>query len=267
MQLLKEPKSYLIIIIMLGVVPAIYFKNVLFLTVMAVYMLLAFINWWRVKKSIYQFVLLYVLHCLLLQLLYNELFAATAGETFKFFISFIASALVLIFPFILFFRLNNLLFDIFKPKEKRYAKLICTQHLTRTQPLFQENGEIRIVCRINSECAKSKKLKYVNYLIGVIGKHVKKPKKSKDHYVSLWNHSKNEIKHGDYDFIEIYQSNTINDYNSVLSQIMAFFYNDLNGFKPMNEIVVRIFGQIDLSKNTQRLLEKNFKDVEYYKIP
>jgi hypothetical protein len=267
MEFIKENKYNILLVILLGVVPVVFFKSILFLTVLAVYLLIVYINRHRIKKSIYQLIALYVFHCLMLQLLYNKFFAATQGETFRFFISFMASSLVLIFPFILIFRLNNLFFDIFKPKEKRYAKLICTQHLTRTQPLFLEDGKIRIVCRIEGDCAKNKKLKYANNIIGVIGKNAQKPRKSKDFYVNLWNHSKKEVKHGDYDFIEIYQTNTIEDYNNVLSQMMAFFYNDLNGFKPMNEIVVEIFGNLNLTKSTQRLLEKNFKEVKYNKMP
>ncbi len=83
----------------------------------------------------------------------------------------------------------------------------------------------------------------------------------------MWDNSKKVVKHGDYDFIEIYQTNTIKDYNNVLSQMMAFFYNDLNGFKSMDEIVVKIFGELNLTKSTQRLLEKNFKEVKYNKMP
>ncbi len=132
MESFKVNKTLILIIVLLGVAPVAIFKNILFLLVLAVYLLVVYINWDRIKKTIHQPIALYIFHCLMSQLLYNKFFAATQGETFRFFISFMASALVLIFPFILVFRLNNLIFDIFKPKEKRYAKLICTQHLTRT---------------------------------------------------------------------------------------------------------------------------------------
>ncbi len=266
MQSLKEYKNYIIILIVLGLGTIFYFKNALFLTILALYTLIAYLNRRKIEKSIYLFIFLYVFHCFMLLLLYRDFFAANADGIFRFFLSFIASTLLMIIPFIMIFRMENIILDVFRPKEKVHAKLICTQHLTRTEPLFLDDGEIRIACRIDTSCSRNKKLKYADKLIGVVGKNIRKSRVGRDYYVNLLGQSRQEIRNGDYDFIEIYQSGSIKDYNSVLSQIMAFFYNDLNGYRPMNEIVVKIFGELNLSNNTQRLLEKNFKDVKYYKL-
>ncbi len=264
MQLIKENIKTILI---LGIIPVLFFKNVLFLFVLAFYMLIAYINRDSIRQIRYQIIILYILHCIMLQLAYNKFFMATENEMYRFFLSFIASTIVAIVPFIVIFGFNRLFFDIFTPKEKQYAKLNCTQHLTRTQPLFLEGGDIRIVCRVGRRCSNSRKLKYADKLVGVIGKKVAKHVWDKDYCVSLWNHTKNVVRHGDYDIIEVYPTAKIKDYNSVLTQIMGYFYNDLKGFKPMDEIVVKIYGELNLTKSTQRLLEKNFKKIEYYKMP
>lgn len=264
MQLLKENRNT---ILLLAIAPVLFFKNFLFLFVLAIYLLIAYINRERLKKIRHQIIILYILHCLMLQLADSKFFMATENETYRFFLSFIASTIVAIIPFAVIFNFSKACFEIITPKEKKYAKLICTQHLTRTRPLFFEGGEIRIVCRVNDNCSNHRKLRYADKLVGVIGKTVKKHAKNKNYYVNLWNHSKKVVKDGDYDVIEVYPTAKINDYNSVLTQIMGYFYNDLKGFKPMDEVIVHIFGELNLTQSTRRLLEKNFKDVKYYKTP
>jgi hypothetical protein len=267
MQLLKEYKNHIKITILLGAIPVLYFGNVLFLTVLTMYLLLILFTWRKIHKSLILFAVLYVIHCLLLQLSYKEFVVFVKDETVRFFLCFTITTMAMTPPVLYFFRANGIRFNIFLSKQKKYAKLICTQHLTRTQPLFLEDGGIRIVCRINDKCSNQQKLKYADKLVGVIGKTITKHIKNKNYYVNLWDHSKNVVKDGDYDVIEVYLTAEINDYNSVLTQVMGYFYNDLRGFKPMNEIVINVYGELHLTQNTMRLLEKNFKDVRYYKTP
>jgi hypothetical protein len=185
-----------------------------------------------------------------------------------FILSSIFSAIFLIFPFFLIFRYFINKVGLANPDyanyfmASKYPNLICTQHLTKIR-LIMVYGEKYISCRINEKCLTEKKIIYAKHLVGLIGKIDRDKRRKGNYYVTLWNHKTQEMRNGDYDIIEFHKNNEIEDYNSLIAKIVSYFYNELNRYKPINEVIVRIIGDIEISESTKRWLEKNFLKVEY----
>ena len=100
-------------------------------------------------------------------------------------------------------------------------------------------------------------------MIGFLGISFKKQAMNGDFYIVLWNPKSRKITNGDYDIIEIHESSKIKDYDAIISKIIDFLYNEIKRFKPINEVVVRIIGNPQISESTKRRLEEHFLKVEY----
>ncbi len=146
---------------------------------------------------------------------------------------------------------------------RKHPNLICTKHLTRTS-LHSHFIYNAAICRNNNNCS-NEDIIFAKQLTGLIGK--KRPEKqvNGDFYVELLGDDKQVVKNGDYDIIEIHKNNEIEDYDAIISKVTSFFYNELNRHKPINKILVKIFGSIPISESTKRLLERNYFTVEYLK--
>jgi len=145
---------------------------------------------------------------------------------------------------------------------KRFPYLICEKHFTKTV-LVRRLGYKEIRCRKGKLCFARKKLVYAKQIIGVIGKDEMISTQIGDYYISLWNENDQAVKDADYDAVEIIENNTIKDYNAIINKVVNFLYNEIDRYKPINEVVVRVFGNPDISESTKRLLNKRFKKVEY----
>lgn len=145
---------------------------------------------------------------------------------------------------------------------KRYPNLVCLKHNTRTtfHRHFLYNS---IACRVNKKCFAERKLIYATHIIGVIGRSKTIKSTQGKYYVPLWNEKEHKINNADYDLIEIYENDEIADYNALINRVVDFFYNEIDRYKPINKVVVRIFGTPNISENTKRLLNERFLKIEY----
>lgn len=183
-------------------------------------------------------------------------------------LSFAFSMLLLMIPYyFIFIYFNQALsmaeiekenYDIFS----KYPLLVCKEHLTKTTQTSRL-GYKKVDCRIDGKCYKKNNLVNARLLIGLIGKLNNGRVSKNDYYVTLWDHKEEIIKDGDFDIIEIHENKKIEDYNFVIAKLIDFFYNDLDRYKPINEIHVRIFGNPSISESTKRLMEKRFSNIEF----
>jgi hypothetical protein len=146
---------------------------------------------------------------------------------------------------------------------EKHPYVICTEHFTRTKKYtsFTYKG---VKCRVGKKCLAHNHIKPAVHLIGLIGMIENGKSVDNDYYVTLWDHRYRKIRYGDYDIIEIHESNEVKDYDFIIAKIITFFDNEINRYKPINRVEVRIVGNPVLSENTIRLLEKHFMKVEYY---
>ena len=140
--------------------------------------------------------------------------------------------------------------------------LICTEHHTRTKE-YSMLGYKGVKCRKGKKCLRKKSIVHAVRLVGLIGIIENGKSVNNDYYVTLWDHRYRKIRYGDYDIIEIHESKDVKDYDFIISKIIAFFTNEINKYKPINEVFVRVVGRPSIAENTKRLLQKHFLKVEY----
>jgi hypothetical protein len=122
------------------------------------------------------------------------------------------------------------------------------------------------MCRVGKICHKNKSLIKANELIGLIGVMERGKLINDEYYVTLWDHRLRKIRYGDYDIIEIHNNKDINDYDFVISKVITFFYNEIDRYKPLKEVDIRIIGDLPISENTLHLLQKHFSKLEFIKL-
>ncbi len=146
---------------------------------------------------------------------------------------------------------------------EKYPYVICTEHFTRTNKYasFTYKG---VKCRVGKKCLAQNYIKPAVQLIGLIGLIENGNTIDNNYYVTLWDHRYWKIRYGDYDIIEIHESDEVKDYDFIIAKLITFFSNEINRYKPINRVEVRIVGKPALSENTIRLLKKHFLKVEYY---
>lgn len=144
----------------------------------------------------------------------------------------------------------------------KFPYLICRKHLTRTKE-YSTLGYKSVSCRIGKRCLRKADIQHTVNLVGLIGMIENGKTVSNDYFVTLWDHRYRKIRYGDYDIIEIHESNEMKDYDFVISKIITFFYNEINRFKPLREVTLRIVGNPPISENTKRMMHKHFLNVEY----
>ena len=146
---------------------------------------------------------------------------------------------------------------------EKHPYVICTEHFTRTKKYtsFTYKG---IKCRVGKKCLVHNQIKPAVNLVGLIGRIEEGKTLNNDYYVTLWDHRYRKIRYGDYDVIEIHKNNEVKDYDFIIAKVITFFSNEINRYKPIDRVKVRIIGNPGFSANTIRLLEKHFMKVEYY---
>jgi hypothetical protein len=144
---------------------------------------------------------------------------------------------------------------------KKHPYLICTEHHLRPD-LKKRFGYKNINCRMEDKCLADDKVIYAKNIIGVLGKDVIHGSSNDNYYIPIWNENEQRIDNADYDIIEIHESSEIKDYNAVINKIIDFLYNEINRYKPINEVVVKIIGNPQISESTKRRLEEHFFKVE-----
>jgi hypothetical protein len=146
-------------------------------------------------------------------------------------------------------------------KIQNYRNYICKKHYLR--PVLKRKFTFRnIQCQIDKNCTKNDII-LAKQIVGLIGKTTEPQKTENNYYITVWNGHNKEITEADFDIIEIHENKEIKDYNAIISKTISFLYNELNRYKSINQITVRIFGNIELTESTKRLLEKRFLKVEY----
>jgi hypothetical protein len=189
----------------------------------------------------------------------------------KLLLSFSITMLIFIVPYYFIYRhfMDVLGMAVVEKKNyfafKRHPNLLCTSHLVRTG-MKKELGFRDVYCRIDKSCMNKKNVIYAKHLAGLIGKKEKSRGFQGTYYVTLWDNKRKTIKNGDYDIIEIHKSNEIKDYDAVISKVTSFFYNELNRYKPINQITIRIFDNVTISESTKRLIEKHYQRIEYVTV-
>jgi hypothetical protein len=146
-------------------------------------------------------------------------------------------------------------------KIQNYPNLICKKHLSRIvlkDMLVYKN----IQCRINDECDENDVI-HARQLIAVIGKSINQTI-GDDYYVNIWDRQEGKVIDGDFDIIEIHKSKEIENYDAIINNVIRYYSNEINRYKPISQVIVSVFGDIELSENTKRLMEKHFLKVEYH---
>jgi hypothetical protein len=96
----------------------------------------------------------------------------------------------------------------------------------------------------------------------VIGKSVNQTIEN-NYYITIWDNLEEKVTDGDFDIIEIHKSQEIENYDKVIDKVVRFLYNEVDRYKPLNQVTVKVIGNIELTENTKRLLKKHFFKVEY----
>jgi len=188
----------------------------------------------------------------------------------QFLVSSMLTLVILIVPFSIFYNLFIRVLIVANHEKDHfdlinsYPKAICKTHLTKTKQ-YSTLGFKTIHCRKSKKCFAKGNVKALN-LVGLIGDLSYGEEYENDYYVTLWDYEDNEIFDADYDIIEIQESENIKDYDSVINKVITFFYNEIDRFKPINEVIIRINGNPPISESTKRLLNERFFRVEYLTI-
>ncbi len=187
-------------------------------------------------------------------------------ESEQFLASAMLTVVVLIVPFFIFYNLFVKVLIVANHEKDNfevinaYPNIICKDHLAKTKQ-YSTLGFKTIHCRKSKRCFAKGKIKALN-LVGLIGDLNDGEECENDYYVTLWDYENKKINDGDYDIIEIQESEKIDDFDAVVNKVIAFFYNELNRFKPIAEVRIRIVGNPPISESTKRLLKERFLKIE-----
>ncbi len=147
----------------------------------------------------------------------------------------------------------------------KFPDLICDMHLVRTKEKSFFGYKI-VHCKKSKKCFSLGRITHAKMLIGVIGNYQRSWKFGDEYSTMIWDNENKKIIDGDYDIIEIREGLQMQDYNAVVSKVVAFFYNQVKRSKPISEMLVRVAGNPSLSESTKRLLEERFLKVEYLEL-
>jgi len=268
----KKNKHFTILICVLaiGITSACVIINPAYLIVIIAYIIFG-IEKRKVIKNIIPLTAAYIIiGNIVILILDNFLFKFIFSEPFQAPIRFLLSLSSFFILFsIHFLKFQNLLLLKIIKNEKehftlisKYPDLLCRKHHTRTKQ-SKILGFRKINCRTSWFCFGQRRIREVKQLIGLIGKEYERWTFEKNYYVTLWNSKSGKINNGDYDVIEIHESNSIEDYNAVINKVIDFQYNEINRYEPISEVVVKIIGHPQISESTKRRLEEHFLKVEY----
>lgn len=142
-----------------------------------------------------------------------------------------------------------------------FPNVICTKHHRKTEQ-YSFMGFKGLHCRMSKKCFPKGHVAPLK-LVGVIGKLVEEYEGNGEYFVTLWNPFTEEIYDADYDIVEIHNNFEVASYDGTINKIINYFYNELNRYKPISEVKIRIINNPTISENSRRLLEQKFLKVEY----
>jgi len=147
----------------------------------------------------------------------------------------------------------------------KFPDLICDMHFTRTvEKSFLGHKIVR--CRTSKKCFSFGRIIHARLLVGIIGDYRWSRLFEDEYSTMIWNNETKTIFDGDYDVIEIREGDEIEDYDGAVNKVIAFLYNQIKRYKPIDEIVIRIAGNPRISESTKRLLEERFLKVVYLEL-
>jgi hypothetical protein len=186
----------------------------------------------------------------------------------KCFTNFIYATLLLSLPLFFIYAYFMELIQAMEHEKKYYQTikysphLACKTHFAKT--LEQNNHGFKDVsCRIGKTCLEKNHLVHANEIVGLIGCEIKIPNTSNNYYITLWDNELDKINDADFDVIEVHENPAIEDFNGIITKTVSFFYNELERYKPLNEMIFRIVGNPEISESTKRLLKERFLRIEY----
>ena len=122
-------------------------------------------------------------------------------------------------------------------------------------------GYREIRCRDCEKWTSKSQVVCAKNIIGTIGMNGNFENSDNDYRIPVWDEVKKTVINADYDIIEIYESKAV-DCNAIIDRVVNFLYNEINRYKPVNEVVVKIIGYPVISRSTMRLMKERFLKVE-----
>ncbi len=143
----------------------------------------------------------------------------------------------------------------------QFPNVVCKKHNVRTK-LVSHLGYLEIRCRNGEKCTSKDQVVCTKNIVGTIGMNGSYENDDNDYRIPIWDEVKKTTINADYDIIEIHESKAVN-YNAIIDKIVSFLYNEIDRYKPANEIIVRLVGEPAISESSKRLLKERFMKVEY----
>ncbi len=243
--------------------------NILGLALVA---LVAFANKMRLKHRLTLFAIFVIIILGIINLIEfgqgNEYLYARMGLGKRCFTNFVYAALLLSLPLALFYIYFIELINAMEHEKKYYRVikyspgLICETHLAKTEEEMY-HGFKSVCCRMDRTCLEKNRITRADEIVGLVGLEKSAAPQNGKYYLTLWDLESGKIHDADYDVVEIYENPGIEDYNGIISKIVSFYYNELERYKPLNQMIARIVGTPEISISTKRLLKERFMRIEY----
>jgi hypothetical protein len=198
----------------------------------------------------------------------NEYLYSNMSLAKRCFTNFVYAALILSLPLALFYIYFMELIKAMEHEKKYYGVikyspgLICKTHLAKTNEEMY-HGFKSVCCRMDRTCLKKNRITRADEIVGLVGLEKSAAPQNGKYYLTLWDLESGKIHDADYDVVEIHENPGIEDYNGIISKIVSFYYNELERYKPLNQMVIRIVGSPEISVSTRRLLQERFLRIEY----
>lgn len=270
----SKNKFFIVIVALLAISLSIYnlINDVYYLFVDIGYIILSVLIWNKIKYPVYLISLYLIVHNALIYFLlkYQYIYASVMESRLEVFMpSLFMSIIILFLPYLVLY-VHHLArfgtgFNLEKRNyfEKNHPDLVCKKHLRRVHSTSSIDYK-NIQCRSNEDCDIDTNFIFAVKLIGQIGLNKRNRFLNNNYYVKAWNNNTKKFKDGDYDILEIHQNNKIEDYNSIIYSISNILFNEIDRYIPIFKMQIRIFGELNLSKSTKRLLKERFFKVEYF---
>jgi hypothetical protein len=143
---------------------------------------------------------------------------------------------------------------------KQFPDVICKEHNVRTK-LVSHLGYREIRCRNGEKCTSKDQVVCAKNIVGTIGMNGSHENDDDNYRIPIWDEMEKTVINADYDIIEIHESIAI-DYDAIIHRIVSFLYNEIDRYKPVNEIIVRIIGHPVISDSNMRLMNERFLKIE-----
>lgn len=270
----KKNSNLAIFIIVIAILVAAFsiFHSVYYLIALAAFGLLALSNTMKIKHRLVLMAIFSAIGFPIIlifdQIFIKEFIDSPQAAADHFYLSFLFASIFLVVPFFFLYVYFIQVTETAKSEKDHYLiiqkapYLICKMHHTRTID-YSILGYKSVKCRVHKKCLKHNDIVMAVRLVGLIGVLESGKQQDGDYFVTLWEHRLRKIRYGDYDVIEIHENEEIKDYDFVISKLITFFDNEIDRYKPLNEVVIKIVGNPLISENTMRLMANHFLKVEY----